>query len=388
VAQRIDTLRFQIDEIDAAAIDKDEKATLRKERDLLRSADSIIQLSGGAFEALYEGDGAALGRLADGLRLVRELVQFDPGLQDDFERVEAARTEIQELALRMRDYPSRISADPNRLQVVEDRLVLLEELQRKYAPNGDESAIVAHRNTAAEELAELTDGTDTVDDLEKKVEGLRETARACAVELTSRRRAAAVDLEAMVEKELAAVAMKNTRFAVDFRLAATAGSGIWVEGEEVAVDATGCDVVEFMLSANRGEALRPLATIVSGGELSRIMLALDVVFRRDSEPRTLVFDEVDAGIGGAVAESVGRRLRNLSRRHQVICVTHLPQIASYADHHVVVAKKSSHGRTEVALRNLDEAGQVKELARMLAGERVTPAALSHAAEMRARGAPR
>jgi DNA repair protein RecN (Recombination protein N) len=143
-----------------------------------------------------------------------------------------------------------------------------------------------------------------------------------------------------------------------------------------------------MLSANRGEALRPLATVASGGELSRIMLALDVVFRRDADPRTLVFDEVDAGIGGAVAESVGRRLRDLSRRHQVICVTHLPQIASYADHHVVVAKRRARGRTEVALRNLDEEGQVKELARMMAGERVTPAALRHAAEMRARGAPR
>ncbi len=388
VAQRIDTLRFQINEIDAAGIGPDERATLRAERDLLRSADRIVQLCGGAFEALYEGEGAALSRLADGLRLVRDLCRFDPGLQDDLERVEVARAEIQELALRMRDYPSRISADPNRLQAVEDRLVLLEELQRKYAPNGDEKAILEHREAAAGELAQLADGSETVGDLEKRVDALREKARVQALDLTSRRRTAAVELERRVEEELAAVAMKSTRFAVDFRLAAGSGSGIWVEGEEVAVDATGCDVVEFMLSANRGEALRPLATVASGGELSRIMLALDVVFRRDAEPRTLVFDEVDAGIGGAVAESVGRRLRELSRRHQVICVTHLPQIASYADHHVVVAKKSAGGRTEVALRNLDEAGQVKELARMLAGERVTPAALRHAAEMRARGAPR
>jgi len=388
VAQRIDTLRFQVNEIDAAAIGPDERATLRAERDLLRSADAIIRLSAGAFEVLYDGDGAALARIADGLRMVRELCRFDPDLQGDVERVEAARTEIEELARRMRDYPSRISSDPNRLQAVEDRLVLLEELQRKYAPNGDEPAILAHRDAAADELAQLTDGGETVADLETRVDRLRETARVRAVELSSRRRAAAVDLEGKVETELAAVAMKNTRFAVDFRLAADPGNGILIEGDEVAVDATGCDVVEFMLSANRGEALRPLATVASGGELSRIMLALDLVFRSTSEPRTLVFDEVDAGIGGAVAESVGRRLRDLSRRHQVICVTHLPQIASHADHHVVVAKKSAGGRTEVALRNLDEAGQVKELARMLAGERITPAALRHAAEMRARGAPR
>ncbi|MEK7282912.1 MAG: DNA repair protein RecN, partial [Acidobacteriota bacterium] len=163
------------------------------------------------------------------------------------------------------------------------------------------------------------------------------------------------------------------------------GSGLWAGGQEIAVDGAGYDVVEFLLSANPGEPLAPLSAVASGGELSRVMLALKVVLHRESEPRALVFDEVDAGIGGAVAEAVGRRLHSLSRHHQVICVTHLPQIASYADRHVRVGKRPARGRTEVEVDVLDDQGKVRELARMLAGEKVTPAALRHAAEMRARG---
>ncbi len=387
IAQRIDTLRFQIDEIDTAGVEPGESAALRTERDMLRSAETIVALCGRGFEALYDGEGAALTRLADGLRAVRELCRYDSGLQDDLDRAEAARVELQELALRLRDYPSRLSADPNRLPVVEERLVLIEGLQRKYAPNGDESALLAYQESAVRELAGLTEGGESASELETTVGTLRDRARDLAVALSGKRRRAAIALERLVEKELAAVAMKNTRFAIDFRLASGPGSGIRVEGEEVIVDATGCDVVEFMLSANRGEALRPLASVASGGELSRVMLALNLVFRRDAEPRTMIFDEVDAGIGGAVAESVGRRLRDLSRRHQVLCVTHLPQIASCADHHAVVSKRAAGSRTEVVLSHLDEAGRVQELARMLAGERVTPTALRHAAELRARGSP-
>jgi DNA repair protein RecN (Recombination protein N) len=156
---------------------------------------------------------------------------------------------------------------------------------------------------------------------------------------------------------------------------------LWIEGEEVAVDGTGCDVVEFLLSANRGEAMRPLASVASGGELSRIMLALEVVLLKSAAARTLVFDEVDAGIGGAVAEVVGRKLKALARTHQVLCVTHLAPIATLADHHARVAKKVARGRTEVVIEPLDAPGRVREVARMLAGETVTPTALKHAADM-------
>ena len=227
-------------------------------------------------------------------------------------------------------------------------------------------------------------GGETVEELETKVEGLRAEALRIAAALSRDRRAAAQTLEAKVERQLAELAMP-ARFSVDFRTRPSPGSGLWVEGEEVAVDAAGYDVVEFLLSANPGEPLAPLASVASGGELSRVMLALEVVLRREAEPRVLVFDEVDSGIGGAVAEAVGRKLSELARSHQVICVTHLPQIAAHADRHVLVRKRRARGRAEVDVETLDDRGKVQEIARMLAGEKVTPAALRHAAEMRARG---
>src|SRR5262245_29721358 len=386
--QRIDMLRWQISEIDAAGPREGERAALRGERDLLRNAASLLQHGRGALDALYDGESSALARLAEGRRAAREVARYDPVLADGLGRVESARSEIEEIAYRLRDFVERLTPDPERLQAVDDRLQLLESLQRKYAPGGDEGAILAYRGTAAAELVQLTGGGESVADLERRVEGLRAAALEVAIDLSRRRRAAAAGLEAAIEAGLVELAMPGTRFAVDFRRRAAPGGGLWIEGEEVAVDGSGCDVVEFLLSANRGEAMRPLASVASGGELSRIMLALEVVLLGHASPRTLVFDEVDAGIGGAVAETVGRRLQSLARGHQVICVTHLAPIATLADRHVRVTKRVARGRTEVDLETLDREGRVREVARMLAGETVTPSALKHAAEMLERSGSR
>jgi DNA repair protein RecN (Recombination protein N) len=300
--------------------------------------------------------------------------------------VESARSEIEELAFGLRNFAERLDPDPQRLQAADDRLQAIETLLRKHVPGGDEEALARHRDAAAEELRLLTDGADSVADLEARVDDLRQKAAAVAQRLSRRRRAAASDLERRVEAELGDLAMSGTRFAVDLRPRPGPGSGIWIEGEEVAVDGSGCDVVEFLLSANRGEAMRPLAAVASGGELSRIMLALEIVLLGGAAPRALVFDEVDAGIGGAAAEVLGRKLKALAATHQVLCVTHLAPIASQADRHVRVAKRALRGRTEVAIEALDGDDRVRELARMLAGETVTPQALRHAAEMLARAA--
>src|SRR5439155_10121438 len=266
----------------------------------------------------------------------------------------------------------------------DDRIQTLESLLRKHAPGGREEDLLRLRDEAVLEIEQLVGGGETVEELETKVEALRAEALRIAAALSRDRRAAAQTLERKAERELGDLAMP-ARFSIDFRTRPCPGSGLWVEGEEVAVDAAGHDVVEFLLSANPGEPLAPLASVASGGELSRVMLALEVVLRKDAEPRTLMFDEVDAGIGGAVAEAVGRKLGALARHHQVVCVTHLPQIASQADRHVLVSKHAARGRTEVTVEQLDDRGKVQELARMLAGEKVTSAALRHAAEMRARG---
>lgn len=388
IAQRLDLLRFEIEEIDRAAVRPGEREALRSERELLRNGEAIQRAARAGYEALYEGDGAALGRLAEAIRSLRDLARFDPDMDASVGRAEAARAELQELAFALRDYPDRLDFEPNRLEAIEERLQLLETLVRKHAGGGGEEGILERRRAAAEELALLAGGGETVADLERRVDGLRAEALRIAQGLSRGRRAAADALERRVERELQDLALERSRFAVDFRLRGASGSGLWVEGEEVAVDAGGYDVVEFLLSANQGEALAPLVSVASGGELSRLMLALEVALRRDAEARTLVFDEVDAGIGGAVAEAVGRRLRALAASHQVICVTHLPQIASQADRHLRVSKRPVGGRTEVVLEVLDGEGQVRELARMLAGTTVTAAALRHAAELRARGASR
>ena len=382
--QRADALRHLIDEIERTAPRSGERDALRAERELLRNSETILRQSRGAYEALYEGEAAALSRLAEAIRSLRELARFDPGLHESLERAEAARADLQETAFALRDYPARLNFEPHRLESIDDRIQTLESLLRKHAPGGREEDLLRLRDEAVLEIEQLVGGGETVEELETKVEGLRAEALRVAAALSRDRRAAAQTLEAKVERQLAELAMP-ARFSVDFRTRPSPGSGLWVEGEEVAVDAAGYDVVEFLLSANPGEPLAPLASVASGGELSRVMLALEVVLRREAEPRVLVFDEVDSGIGGAVAEAVGRKLSELARSHQVICVTHLPQIAAHADRHVLVRKRRARGRAEVDVETLDDRGKVQEIARMLAGEKVTPAALRHAAEMRARG---
>jgi len=385
LALRLDTLRLQAGEIERAAVRAGEREALRAERHLLRNAEAIQSHARQAYEALYEGEGAALSRLAETIRGLREMARFDAALQEHLARAESARADLQEIAVLLRDYPSRLGFDPGRLEAIEDRIQAVEALLRKHAPGGREEDLLRVRDEAREELSRLAGGGETEEEIAKQAEDRRSEALRLASSLSLARRAAARTLEREVEKELAGLAMGRSRFAVDIRPRPAPGSGLWSGGEEVAVDGTGYDVVEFLLSANPGEPPAPLSAVASGGELSRVMLALEVVLRRESEPRALVFDEVDAGIGGAVAEAVGRRLHSLSRHHQVICVTHLPQIASYADRHVRVGKRQAAGRTEVEVDVLDDQGRVRELARMLAGEKVTPAALRHAAEMRARG---
>ena len=384
--QRADSLRHLVEEIERTAPRSGERETLRSEREILRNAETILRQARAAYEALYEGESASLSRLAEAIRALREVTRFDPALREPLERAEAARADLLETAFALRDYPSRLSFEPHRLEAIDDRLQVLETLMRKHAPGGTEEDVVRLRDEAAAELEQLVGGGDTVGELEYRVEELRDEALRAASALSRERRAASQVLERKVERELRDLGMP-ARFSVDMRTRPSPGSGLWVEGEEVVVDAAGYDVVEFLLSANPGEPLAPLASVASGGELSRVMLALEVILRRDAEPRLLVFDEVDAGIGGAVAEAVGRKLSALSRRHQVICVTHLPQIAAYADRHVLVSKRAARGRAEVEVATLDDQGKVQELARMLAGEKVTAAALRHAAEMRARGRP-
>jgi DNA repair protein RecN (Recombination protein N) len=375
VERRREMLEFQSAEIDKAALQPGEEDALRAEKTLQANAGRLATLSSEAYALLYEDEGAALARLRQTYRKLEELSAIDRRFQSYLEAREGIVAQLEELALFLRDYQDGIQVIPGRLDEIESRLALLQRLKRKYGSTEEE--ILAFAERCRDELRNLGSPEERLSQLEqeKAAAALRFLERASAA--SKERRKAARDLERKVEAELALLAMEKTRFRVRFEpdipYADPADTSAWTE--------RGLETAEFLLSPNPGEELRPLARIASGGELSRILLALKSVATLDARGLTLVFDEVDAGVGGRVAEVVGRKLRTMAERHQVLCVTHLPQIASLADTHYVVCKWVERGRTVVEIRRLDDGERVEEVARMLGGETVTDTARRHAREM-------
>jgi DNA repair protein RecN (Recombination protein N) len=383
IARRSEILRFQIEEIDRANVLPGESETLRNERLRARHAEKIRELALTALDRLYEGEGAALAELERALACGRDLARLDPSLAAPVTRAEEARLPLRELAEALREAGRDRDTDPARLEQVESRLALLEALSRKYGPG--ESDILEFRSRASRELEEWAAPGGSVDGVARKLEEVAAEFSRQAEVLSRGRRRGGQALEKTVEGELSELAMEGTEFQVAWSVEGDPGSPVRREGTPVRFDARGWDRIQFLIRTNPGEAPRPLARIASGGELSRIMLAVHLALRRGDDDTVRVFDEVDAGIGGRVAEAVGRKLRSLSRGGQVLCVTHLPQIASLADRHFRVGKKVRAGRTEAGAEELDREGAVREVARMLGGERISELTLRHAAEMVARG---
>ncbi|HUL73938.1 MAG TPA: DNA repair protein RecN [Vicinamibacterales bacterium] len=367
---RIDLASFELQEIDKIAPQPDEDERLAADRTVLANADRLSRLSSEAYAALYEGEGAALGALSGVWKRVGELAaldaRFGPYLQDRDE----LKSRLEDLAFFLRSYGAGLEASPDRLQAVEDRLAGLERLKKKYGPAL--SNVLARQQALREELAALEAGDERAAALEAREHEARAAFLGGARTLGAARRAAARRLGQSLQGALAELAMPHAK--VEVRL-------VDVSDEPGRWTASGVDEGEFFLSPNPGEELRPLARIASGGELSRVMLALRTLAARDEPGRTLVFDEVDAGIGGAAADAVGARLQTLARRHQILSVTHLPQIAARADAHFQIAKHVRGGRTTTSLARLDEPGREEEIARMIAGVAVSPAVLASAREM-------
>jgi DNA repair protein RecN (Recombination protein N) len=373
--RRREMLEYQAAEVEKAGLGAGEEEALRQEKVVQANATRLGALSGEAYALLYEAEDAALTRLGQVYRKVEELAGIDPRFAPHLEARASVRAQIDDLALFLRDYREGLSVLPGRLDEIESRLAQIERLKRKYGATVEEVLGFAERCRA--ELLELA----SPEERERALEAERSAAAARflerARELSKKRRAAARDLEKRVEAELALLAMEKTRFRVRFdpeepKGEASDTSG-WTE--------SGLETAQFLLSPNPGEELRPLARIASGGELSRILLALKSVASLDVAGHTLVFDEVDAGIGGGVAEVVGRKLRAMAARHQVLCVTHLPQIASQADAHFAVRKRAERGRTVTEVVALAPEERIDEVARMLGGETVTDTARKHAREM-------
>ncbi len=374
---REDLLRFQVREIEAAALRVGEEEERVRERERLRHAERLLAAARGGHEALYAADGAVsevLGRVA---RDLSALETVDPDLAPLRADLEAAGASIEEVADRLRRYADRLNADPEQLAALEDRLDLIGRLRKKYGP--DVAAILARRDAAQEELASL----DRHDDLLRERTAARDEAlhRACetARALSANRKKAAKRFAGRLSEELSTLGMGGARVVVDVSPASGGTGEFQVDGARLS--ATGIDRVELLIAPNRGEEARPLRRIASGGELSRAMLAVKQVLAGRGPAGTYVFDEVDAGVGGAVAEVVGKKLREVARHHQVLCITHLPQVASFADTHFRVAKREVRGRTLTEVHTLSADERLEEVARMLGGSRVTDKTRAAAAEL-------
>ncbi len=359
-AARIDLLSFQLGEIDKVQPLEGEDEQLAATRQVLSSADRLQRLGQEAYQALYEDEHAALQALSTVWKRLDELAEVDQSVQPYAAMRDGVKAQLDDLAFFLRQYVSTIEASPERLQEVEDRLALLERLKRKYGPTLDE--VLAHQQALREQLAALQQPEGQLSALQASADSAAAEYLEQARALSAARQSAAAPFAARLRRELAELSMPHAE--VSFRFQEAGGEGEW--------SASGIDRAELLLSANPGESPRPLARVASGGELSRVMLAVKVLDAPDAVGRTLIFDEVDAGIGGRVADSVGARLRTLSSAAQVLCVTHLPQVAAYADVHVHISKRVTGGRTLTSAAVLKEAMRVEELARMMAGETSAP----------------
>ena len=372
--QRRDSLAHQVDEIDRAALVPGEEDALRQEKAVQSNAGRLAALTAEAYGLLYDAEDAVLPQLGLVYRKLEDLGRIDPRFGPFLEARVPVRAQLEDLAFFLRDYAQTLEVTPGRLDEIEGRLALIERLKRRYGATVEE--MLASAASGRGELARL----GAPEERERALEAQRGEAVASFLELarglSRRRRAAGLELAARVQGELGQLAMEKTRFEVAFQPLASG------DGEDTARwSDRGLDAVEFLLSPNPGEELRPLARIASGGELSRILLALNAVAAVEAAAETLVFDEVDAGIGGRVAEVVGRKLRTVAETHQVLCVTHLPQIASLADRHYVVSKREVKGRTVTDVRPLDGPERIEEVARMLGGATITDTTRRHAREM-------
>jgi DNA repair protein RecN (Recombination protein N) len=377
----LDLWNFQRKEIAGANLREEEDAKLEAEKRVLANSERILASAMGAYDALYEGNVSASALIRSAAKQLEELSRFDERFREPLAQLDSVRITVEDIGQSLRDYAEDIEASPERLAEVEDRLAAIDRLKRKYGPSLEE--VIALGDELERKLNEMENKDEVLrklrSDQAKSAERYLEVARG----VSRRRYEAARKLEKQVEAEINELAMK-ARFKAEV-------SGSDVEGNWTS---NGFDAVQYLISANPGEPLGPVEEIASGGELSRVMLALKTTIdaavskrvrqngaKGGAGQRTLVFDEIDSGIGGRAAEAVGKKLKELAATKQVLCVTHLPQIASFADQHYLIEKKETGGRTKTSVRQLDTGERTRELARMISGAKLTDTSLAHAEQM-------
>ena len=367
-------LRYQIREIEEAALNSKEDEELLSKKSVAANAGKLASLSNSAYEGLYEADASVIKELSKILNAVKEISKIDNRVEETVKLCESAVFQLEESADFLRGYKEKIEFDADEFAKIDDRLDLINRLKKKYGSTIED--ILLSLEEAKKRLQGMEKLDEDIGDIKAGIDKERKDASIISVELSKKREKVAKDIEKKVEAELSDLNMKKTRFVVK----------MWKESgsdteDGFSLTSKGIDKIEFLISANLGEEPKSLSKIASGGELSRIMLALKAILADADSVPTLVFDEVDAGIGGGVAETVGERLKRIAKGHQVFCITHLPQIAGYADNHYFVEKKAEGSRTITKVVKLKEDGRVKELARMLGGKKITETTLKHAEEM-------
>jgi DNA repair protein RecN (Recombination protein N) len=374
----VDLWAFQKREIEEAKLQSGEDERLETEKRVLANAEKIYNAAMQAFDLLYEGDGSTTASMRAAQKQIEELARYEPKFQEALAALETARISVEDVGATVRDYAGGIHASPEHLAEVEDRLAVLDRLKRKYGPALED--VIGFGADVARKISEIENKDEILRGLRAELAKAGTEYLRAARALSKSRRDAARKLEKMVEAEINDLAMKSV-----FRIQMTTGEeeGNWA--------AAGIDEVVYMIATNPGEPMRQLEHIASGGELSRVMLALKVSVEAGTDPglrkkrsgsqRTMVFDEIDAGIGGRAAEAVGKKLKALARANQVLCVTHLPQIATFADQHYVIEKKERNGRTRTSIRAVVGEERTEEVARMLSGAKLTDTSRKHAEQM-------
>lgn len=362
----IDLYSFQVKEIDAASLSPGEEEEIEQALPDMKNAEKLRELSSEAYQLLYGGDGAALEKLNRARKLLETMQNLSGSIGKTAETLNSAVFSAEEAASELESFAEKLSADPEKLNELLTRQDIIHKLKKKYGQDIPE--ILAYRDKTAKELDALSKFDQNRAELDAKIaKTFKQLSSACE-KLSASRKKAGDKLAAGVEAELSELAIKKAKFRVSLE-------------RDTEPSSMGWDKVEFLLSANQGEDAKPLKNIGSGGEMSRVMLALKTVLARADNIPVLVFDEIDAGIGGPTGQVVGRKLKELAKRRQVLCITHLPQIAAFADRHLSVGKAAQAGKTSTFIRDLAEKDRVEEIARMLSGEEITPAARKHASEL-------
>ncbi|HXU38781.1 MAG TPA: DNA repair protein RecN [Blastocatellia bacterium] len=375
--QLLDILKFQIDELERSQLVVGEDEQLDEERRRLNNVEKLTTLCAESFALVYDDSDSAITRIRQTARRVEELSGYESRFRQHLDAIEGARALLEDLAFSLRDFADKLEFSPARLDSIEDRLAELSRLKRKYG--GSIESALEHLARSQDRMRQIERSDEREAELKRELDAALAAYVKLATKLHQERARAAKKFERAVERDLAEVAMEHAKFQVQI----TSWNEAESDSEEAtrSFSATGIDRVEFYFSANAGEAARPLVRVASGGEASRLMLVLKTVAGASEFPRTIVFDEIDTGIGGRVSEAVGSKLKKLSATNQVLCVTHQPQIARFADTHLLVRKESAAGRTDISVERLDRRARVEEIARMLTGAEITETARRHAREL-------